>query len=101
MRPIARLHTPHDLAGEREVGERPLRFRFERERRHTVRGCLSEPHVAGNDRPIQALAEVTLEFRRDVQRERIARVVHGAQQPFDLERRIQVSAHFLDRLHQI
>ena len=42
-----------------------------------------------------------MQLRRNLLRERVARVVHGAQQPFDLERGIEVRAHFLDGLHQV
>ena len=42
-----------------------------------------------------------LELRGDVLGERIARVVHRAQQTFDLEPRIQMRTNFANGLHEI
>ena len=42
-----------------------------------------------------------LELGGDVLRERVARVVHRAQQALDLEPRIEMRAHLLHRLHEI
>ena len=68
---------------------------------NAVRRRLGEAHVAGHDRAIELGAEVALQLGGDVLRERVARVVHGPQQPLDLERRIEMRAHLLDGLHEI
>ena len=57
--------------------------------------------LRGNHRAIDLVAEVLLQLGGDLLRERVARVVHRAQQPFDLERGIQMRAHFLHRLHEV
>jgi hypothetical protein len=100
-RRVARFHPAQHLAGERQVRERALRLRLELERRHAVRGRLGEPHVARDHRAEQLVAEVLLELGRDVLRERVARVVHRAQQALDLEPRIEVRAHLLEGLQQV
>ena len=66
-----------------------------------MRRRLGEPDVARDDGPVDLVAEVLLELRGDVQRQRVARVVHRAQQPLDLERGIEVRAHLLHRLHEV
>ena len=62
---------------------------------------LGEPYVARNHGLVHLLAEVLLQLRRHLLRERIARIVHGSKQPFDIELRIQVLADLFDRIHEI
>src|SRR6266852_6333759 len=62
---------------------------------------LGEPYVARNHGFVHLLAEVLLQLRRHLLRERIARIVHGSKQPFDIELRIQVLADLFDRVHEI
>ena len=98
---VARFHPAQHFAGEREIRVRALRLRLELERRDAVRRRLGEAHVARNDRAIELVAEMLLELGRDVLRERVARIVHRAQQALDLEPRVEVRAHLLDRLDEI
>jgi len=62
---------------------------------------LGEPYVAWNHGLVHLFAEVLLQLRRHLLRERIARIVHGSKQPFDIELRIQVLADLLDRVNKI
>jgi len=71
------------------------------QRRDAVRRGLGEPDVARHDCAVKRGAEVLFELRRHVLPEGVSRVVHGAQQPFDLEPRIEVRADLADRLHEI
>ena len=64
-------------------------------------GASASRMLRGIDRPIELVAEMLLELGGDVERERVARVVHRAQQALDLEPRVQVRAHFLHRLHEV
>ena len=74
-----------NFVGEREVGLRALRGRVPQHRGHAVARRLGEPHVARHQRAVHLVAEVRLELLRHLLRERVARVVHRAQQPGDLE----------------
>ena len=66
-----------------------------------MRRRFGEADVARNHRAIELVAEMFFELGRDVLRERVARVVHRAKEPFDLEPRVQMRAHLADRLHEI
>src|ERR1700737_1801860 len=71
------------------------------ERRDAVARSFGEADVARDDRPIELVAEVLLQIGRDVERQRVSRVVHRTQQALDLQLRIQVRADLADRLHEI
>ena len=71
------------------------------QRRDAVARRLGEANVSRNHRAIELVAEMLLQIRGHVEGQRIARIVHCAQQALDLELWIQMRAHPSDRLHQI
>src|SRR6266849_3270990 len=62
---------------------------------------LGESYVARNHGLVHLLAEMLLQLRRHLLRERIAWIVHRSKQPFDIELRIQVLADLFNRVHEI
>src|SRR3989442_663002 len=90
-----------DLARQGDVRLRPLALAVELHGGRAEARRLGEPYVARNHGLVHLLAEVLLQLRRHLLRERIARVVHRSKQPFDIELRIQVLAHLFDRVHEI
>src|SRR5256885_16751224 len=88
-----------DLAREGNVRLRAFAFPIEIHGRSAEARRFGEPYIAGNHGLVHLLAEVLLQLRRHLLRERIARIVHGSKQPFDIELRIQVLAEFLDRVY--
>ena len=71
------------------------------QRRHAVAGGFGEPYVARNHGVVQLVAEMRLELFGNVVGQAAARVVHGAQQTFDLQTRIECLTDALDRVDQI
>src|SRR5271165_2750249 len=96
-----RLVPSQDLSGERQISLRTLGCLVQVQRRDAITRRLGESNVARNHGAINLVAEVLLQIRRDVQRKRAARVVHGAQETFDFEFRIEVRAYAADGLHKI
>ncbi len=96
----ARLLAPQHLAGERQVGHGAGRGLVVDQRRQTVARRFGEAHIARNDGAVDLVAEVLEQLPRDVVRQVVARVEHGAQQALDLERRIQEAPNLVDGLEQ-
>src|SRR5258708_39610795 len=90
-----------DLAREGDVRLRAFAFAIELHCGRAEARRLGEPYVARNHGLVHLLAEVFLQLRRHLLRERIARIVHGSKEPFDIELRIQVLADLFYRIHQI
>src|SRR5712691_9549137 len=90
-----------DLARQGDVRLRAFAFAIEVHGGSAEARRLGEPYVAWNHGLVHLLAEVLLQLRRHLLRERIARIVHGSKQPFDIELRVQVLADLLDRVHEI
>ena len=78
-----------------------LCFIAHHQHRHAEARCFREPHVPRNDRAIDLVSKVLEQLRRDLLRERVARIVHGAQQSLDLQAGVQVRTHPFDGLHQV
>ena len=64
-------------------------------------GRFGQANIARDHRAINLVAEVIEQLLRHLLRQSITRVIHGAQQAFDFERRVQVRTHFFHGLHQI
>src|SRR5213079_414720 len=90
-----------DLARQSDVRLRAFAFAIEVHGGSAEARRLGEAYVAWNHGFVHLLAEVLLQLRRHLLRERIARIVHGSKQPFDIELRIQVLADFLDRVDEV
>src|SRR5579883_2478145 len=100
LRRRAAALAPQHLAGQAEVRDRAARLAVVEVDRLAVAGRFGEADVARDDRAQQLVAEVLGQLRRDVVRQVVAHVVHGAQQALDLELRIEPRAHRLDRVEQ-
>src|SRR2546430_2784600 len=90
-----------DLARQSDVRLRAFAFAIEVHGGSAEARRLGEAYVAWNHGFVHLLAEVLLQLGRHLLRERIARIVHGSKQPFDIELRIQVLADLLDRVDEI
>src|SRR6266513_2738761 len=90
-----------DLVRQRDIRLRAFAFAIELDSGRAKARRFREPDVARNYGLVHLLAEVLLQLRRHLLRERIARVVHGSKQAFDIELRIQVLADLLDRVDEI
>src|SRR6267154_965788 len=90
-----------DLAREGDVRLRAFALAIEVDSGSAKARRFGEPYVAWNHGLVHLLAEVLLQLRRHLLRERIARIVHGTKQPFDIELRVQVLADPLDRVDEI
>ena len=82
--------TDH-FSGERQVGQRAARILVVQQHRLAETRRLGQAHVARDHRAEHLFAEVLDELRRHLVGEVVARVVHGAQQPFDLQLRVQAA----------
>src|SRR5882757_9755733 len=89
-----------DLPRQGDIGLRALAFAIELYGGSAEARGLGEPHVARNHGLVHLLAEMLLQLRRHLLRERITGVVHGSEQPFDIELRIQVLADLFDRVDE-
>src|SRR6266511_4832053 len=74
-----------DLTRQGDIGLRAFAFAIERHGGRAEARRLGEPYVARNHGLVHFLAEVLLQLRLHLLRERIARVVHGSKQPFAIE----------------
>src|SRR2546423_627859 len=90
-----------DLARQGDVCLRAFAFAIEVHGGSAEARRVGEAYVAWNHGFVHLLAEVLLQLGRHLLRERIARIVHGSKQPFDIELRIQVLADLLDGVDQI
>src|SRR5437879_7146970 len=90
-----------DLARQGDVRLRAFAFAVEVHGGSAEARRLGEAYVAWNHGFVHLLAEVLLQLGRYLLRERIARIVHGSKQPFDIELRIQVLSDLLDRADEI
>src|SRR5258708_21564626 len=90
-----------DLPRQGDIGLRAFAFAIELHSGSAEARRLGEPYVARNHGLVHLLAEVLLQLRRHLLRQRIARVVHGSEQPFDIELRIQVLADLFDPVDEI
>src|SRR5258706_12095296 len=95
--PVAR----EDLPRQGDIGLRAFAFAIELHGGSAEARGLGEPYVARNHGLVHLLAEVFLQLRRHLLRQRIARVVHGSEQPFNIELWIQVLADLFDRVDEI
>src|SRR3989454_7056486 len=89
-----------DLARQGDIRLRAFAFAVELHGGRAEARRLGEPYVARNHGFVHLLAEVLLQLRRHLLRERIARGVHRSKQPFDIELRVQVLAHPFYRVYQ-
>src|SRR5438034_5523347 len=96
-----RFVAAEHLAGKREIRLRPLRGLVEMQRRNAVARRFGETDIARDYRTVEFVAEVLLQIGRHVERERVARIVHRAQQSFDFEPRIQMRTDAADGLDKI
>ena len=84
---VARLLAAQHLAREREIGERALDCGSSFSAGMPCDGASARRMLRGTIVRIELVAEMPLELGGDVLRERVARVVHRAQQALDLEPR--------------
>ena len=63
--------------------------------------CLGEAHVARNHGAVEGIAKVLGELLRYFAGEIVARVIHGAQQAFNLKLRVKRGSDLLDGFEQI
>src|ERR1019366_160661 len=95
------LVPPQHFSRQREICLRAFGHHVELQRRDTVAGRFGEADIARYHRSIKFFAEMLLQIRGNVERKRVARVVHGSQQALDLEPWVEMRAHLSYRLHQI
>src|SRR2546428_4872589 len=69
--------------------------------RNAIARRFGETDIARDHCTVEFVTEVLLQIGRHVERERVARVVHRAQQSLDFELRIQMRTHAADGLDQI
>src|SRR5712691_12434625 len=81
--------SQENLARQGDVRLRAFAFAIELHGGSAEARRLGESHVARDHGLVHLLAEVFLQLRRHLLRERIARNVHSSKQPFDIELRIQ------------
>src|SRR6266540_1166962 len=96
-----RLVAAEHLTGQREIRLRAFRGLVEMQYRNAIARRFGETDIARDHRTVEFVTEVLLQIGRHVERERIARIVHRAQQSLDFEPLIQVRAHAADGLDQI
>src|SRR5436190_9821192 len=90
-----------NLVRQRNVGLRPLRRTVPDHGWGAEARRFGEPHVARHERAVHLFAEMLLELLRYLMRQRVSGVVHRAQQARDLQARIDIGAHPLDRADEI
>src|SRR5258706_16381243 len=89
-----------DLPRQGDIGLRAFAFAIELHGGGAEAPGLGEPDVARDHGLVHLLSEVLLHLRRHLLRQRIARGVHGSEQPFDIELLIQVLADFFYRVYE-
>src|SRR5690606_30458283 len=72
------------LSRQRQIGQCALGLLVVDQRRYAMAGRFGQPHVARDDGIVELVAEMRLELLGHVVGQAAARVVHGAQQAFDL-----------------
>src|SRR4029077_17047127 len=80
---IARWFGQH-LSRESQIREGPLRLPIESDDWDSMARSLCKANVTGDDGPIDFVAKVLLQLIGNLLRQCVTRIVHGAQQAFDL-----------------
>jgi hypothetical protein len=90
-----------NFLGECAVGLRTLRVFVEGDDRLAVGRRFGQADVARHDGLVDLVAEMAFEFAGNLLGQRALAVVHGAQQAFDFEPRIEVVAHLAQGFDEV
>ena len=101
MRPRLLALALDDLGGELDVGLAAGAVVVVEQDRLAVRGRLGDAHVARDHGLVDLGPEEGAHVRRDLLRQRRARVVHGQHDALDLEARIERGADLVDGLLEL
>jgi hypothetical protein len=93
--------TTNHLAGQGQVSNRATGIFVIRQRGHAVARRFGQADVTRDHCVVKLVAKVFLELRRHVVHQAQARVIHGPQQAFDLQVRVEQLSDTLDVIHKV
>src|SRR5690625_6051929 len=97
---IVRLIATDNFSRKGKVGNGALGLAIITEYRLTKTGGFSQAHIARNTGAVHPITEVLGQLSRYFIGQAVARIVHGAQQAFDSELRVQPDADASEGIHQ-